>query len=152
MPEKMILTLDSSLMHCLRVIYRYAVFFSQLSRCLPGYFCDRLSVNNYGCLMFCVSKTRPKDYGSNTIEIDTKRLQQDIDTGKVKDVEILPPKRVQAELQKNIDKAQARYDATPSQRNSDKLQDAKRDLDHAIRDNECLIKGCVPSNYIKGGQ
>ena len=99
-----------------------------------------------------VATTTPKDYGNNTIEIDTKRLQQDIDTGKVKDDEILPPQRVQAELQGNIDKAQARYDANPSPTNSDKLQDAKRDLDHAVRDNECLIKGCVPSDYIQGGQ
>ena len=33
-----------------------------------------------------------------------------------------------------------------------KLERVKQDLEHAIRDNECLIKGCVPSEYIQGGQ
>ena len=93
-----------------------------------------------------------KNYGENTIEINTKRLQQDIDAGKVKDVEVIPPKRVQAELQNNVDQAQVRYDVNTSPKNAQKLERAKQDLEHAIRDNECLIKGCVPSEYIQGGQ
>lgn len=93
-----------------------------------------------------------KNYGENTIEIDTKRLQQDINAGKVNDVEIIPPKRVQAELQNDVDQIQIRYDANPSPKNAQKLERAKQDLENATRDNECLIRGCVPSEYIKGGQ
>jgi filamentous hemagglutinin len=55
-------------------------------------------------------------------------------------------------LQNNVDQAQVRYDVNTSPKNAQKLERAKQDLEHAIRDNECLIKGCVPSEYIQGGQ
>ena len=90
-----------------------------------------------------------KTYGDNSIEIDTKRLQQDIDAGKVKDVEIIPPKKVQTELQNKVDASQKRYDNNPSPRNEIRLERAQGDLDNAIRDNETLIKGTIPSDYIK---
>ena len=72
--------------------------------------------------------------------------------GNVTDVEIIPPKRVQAELQTKIDEAQARFDANPSPKNARSLDRAKQDLDNAIRDNECLIAGCVPGEFIQGGK
>jgi hypothetical protein len=93
-----------------------------------------------------------KKFGENSIGIDTKRLQKDIDAGKVKDVEVVTPQRVQTELQKNIDSAQSRYDTNPTKNNARRLEAAKRDLQNAIRDNECLVKGCVPSDYIQEGQ
>jgi len=92
----------------------------------------------------------PKDYGDNAIKIDTKRLQNDIKEGKVKDTEIIPPMKVQAELQSKIDIAEKRYNENPSEKNITRLEKAQKDLEHAVRDNECLIKGCVPSDYIKG--
>jgi hypothetical protein len=96
---------------------------------------------------------KSRKYGDDTVEIDTKRLQKDIDSGKVKDVEIVPPKKVQGQVQKKIDSAQKKYDANPSKKNSDSLKNAKRDLENTTRDNECIItvtgKGCVPSEYIK---
>ena len=91
----------------------------------------------------------PKEYGDNQISINTRQLQKDINSGKVKDTEIVTPKRVQAELQNKVDTAQKRYDANPTKNNERRLKDAERDLTHAKRDNECLIKGCVPSKYIK---
>lgn len=71
--------------------------------------------------------------------------------GNVTDVEIIPPKKVQAELQTKIDEAQARFDANPTDRNLRRLDDAKKDLENATRDNECLIRGCIPNDYIQGG-
>lgn len=93
--------------------------------------------------------TVPKSFGNDAIEIDTRRLQEDIDSGRVADVEIIPPKRVQAELQEKINEAQARYDTSPTRNNASRLRNAENDLENAIRDNECLINGCVPSNYIR---
>ncbi|MCY9846363.1 hypothetical protein [Vibrio caribbeanicus] len=96
------------------------------------------------------SATIAKNYGGQSIEIDTGLLQRDIDAGKVNDVEIIPPKKVQAELQTKIDEAQSRYDENPSPRNAKRLERARQDLQNATRDNECLISGCVPSDYIQG--
>lgn len=90
-----------------------------------------------------------KVYGDNSVEIDTKRLQQDIDAGKVKDVEIVSPKKVQTELQSKAEKAQTRYDNNSSIRNKERLERAEGDLVNATRDNETLIKGTIPSDYIK---
>lgn len=90
-----------------------------------------------------------KYYGKNEILIDTRKLQDDIDAGKVNDVEIIPPEIVQSELKSKIIKAQKMYDLHPSPNNLDKLIRAEVDLEHAIRDNECLIKGCVHKKYIK---
>ncbi|MGF1688785.1 hypothetical protein L4C36_19215 [Photobacterium japonica] len=90
-----------------------------------------------------------KYYGKERIVIDTEKLQVDIDIGKVHDVEIVTPERVQSELKKEITKAQERYNAHSSPKNLDKLMRATVYLEHAIRDNECLIKGCIHKKYIK---
>ena len=90
-----------------------------------------------------------KNYGGEQIQIDTKRLQQDIDAGKIKDTQIIPHTDVKRELQTKVDEAQEKFSQNPSPRNSEKLKNAKKDLEHAIRDGECLIKGCVPANYIR---
>lgn len=58
-------------------------------------------------------------------------------------------KKVLAEPQGKVDEAQTRYDANPSPKNADRLDRTKKDLENATRDNECLIKGCVPSKYIR---
>lgn len=55
---------------------------------------------------------------------------------------------MQSELQKKVDKAQKRYDANPSLSNDESLIRAKQDLENATRDNECLISGCIPSDYL----
>ncbi|WP_180048077.1 hemagglutinin repeat-containing protein [Acinetobacter sp. YH12243] len=90
-----------------------------------------------------------KNYGGEQIKIDTKRLQEDIDAGKISGSQIVTHTEVRKELQSKVDAAQAKYDRNPSKKNRDKLRDANKDLNHAIRDGECLIKGCVPSEYIK---
>lgn len=48
-----------------------------------------------------------------------------------------------------MDAARARYTKNPSENNNDSLINAERDLKNATRDGECLIKGCVPADYIK---
>ena len=90
-----------------------------------------------------------KDYGGQQIKINTQRLQEDIDAGKVSGTKIITHTQIRQELQSKVDVAQARFDANPSKKNKDKLADAQTDLSHAIRDGECLIKGCVPSEYLK---
>ena len=90
----------------------------------------------------------PKDYGDNKITIDTQRLQRDIDSGKVKDVEIITNKEVQEHLQNKVEEAQTRYNNNPSFKNESKLKRAQMDLDNATRDGEVLIKGIVPKEYI----
>lgn len=90
----------------------------------------------------------PKDYGDNKITIDTQRLQRDIDSGKVKDVEIITNKEVQEHLQNKVEEAQTRYNNNPSSKNESKLERAQMDLDNATRDGEVLIKGIVPKEYI----
>ncbi|MBK1895148.1 hypothetical protein [Chryseobacterium paridis] len=90
-----------------------------------------------------------KTYGDHVIEVDIKRLEADIANGKLKDVEVLRPEQVQAELQSKVDAAKARYDANPTPKNAERLQNAQRDLDNTIRDREVLIKGQVPAEYIK---
>jgi filamentous hemagglutinin len=92
--------------------------------------------------------SNPKDYGTNQIEIDVKRLQQDIDSGVLPNTKFLTSQQVAAELQSKLDTARVRYENNPSKRNEDSLKGAERDLGNAMRDGECLIKGCVPSTYI----
>ena len=94
------------------------------------------------------STNGPKDYGPNQITINTKALQTDINNGIIKDVTIVTPEEILIELENKVNKVQKRYDANPTKGNSDKLNNAKRDLNNAIRDGECLIKGIVHCIYI----
>ncbi|WP_256585084.1 hypothetical protein [Pseudomonas sp. Irchel s3b2] len=90
----------------------------------------------------------PKDYGGNQIEIDVKQLQKDIDAGELPNTKFLTSQEVAAELQSKIDAARVRYSTNPSRKNAESLDNAVRDLGSAVRDGECLIKGCVPAKYI----
>lgn len=90
-----------------------------------------------------------KNYGGEQIQIDTKRLQQDIDAGKIKNTQIIPHQDVKRELQSKVDAAKEKYDRNPSDKNEKSLTKAEQDLNNAIRDGECLIKGCIPADYIK---
>lgn len=65
------------------------------------------------------------------------------------DTKFLTNQQVAAELQAKVDAARTRYENNPSRNNRDSLVNAERDLKNAVRDGECLIKGCVPSGYIK---
>lgn len=96
--------------------------------------------------------SNPKDYGTNQIEIDVKRLQQDIDSGVLPNTKFLTSQQVAAELQSKLDTAGVRYENNPSKRNEDSLKGAERNLGNVMRDGECLIKGCVPSTYINPGK
>lgn len=95
------------------------------------------------------STLESKNYGGQQIEIDTKRLQEDIDLGKLPNTRIVTHQKVKEELQMKIDEAQIKYDNNPTDKNQIRLEKAKADLDNATRDGECLIKGCVPSDYFK---
>ena len=89
-----------------------------------------------------------KNYGGVRIVIDTNRLQRDINSGKVKGVEIFTPKEVRQELKSIVDDLQKKYNQNPTKEIKKRLDAAKKDQYHAERDGECLIKGYIPSAYI----
>ncbi|MGX9569808.1 two-partner secretion domain-containing protein [Pseudomonas sp. CFBP 5748] len=91
----------------------------------------------------------PKDYGTQKIEIDVKRLREDIDSGVLPDTKFLSNREVAAELQARVNAARDKYTNNPSPKNETSLSRAEADLVNVMRDGECLIKGCVPAGYIK---
>ena len=82
----------------------------------------------------------------NGRRIGPKQIQHDIETGKLKNVEVITHQEIVDHLQKRIDQAQARYNNNPSKKNSERLTNTKRDLFYVERDNEVLIKvkGSLP--------
>ncbi|MBT8339533.1 MAG: hypothetical protein HKP58_20420 [Desulfatitalea sp.] len=98
---------------------------------------------------FSADPNTPKSYGNKKITVDSERLQKDIDSGKLKDVEIIEQDKIGDKLQKKIDQAQTKYDNNPSKKNSKLLERRKMDLKNTQRDKEILIKGKVLKKYIK---
>ncbi|MGD7007029.1 pre-toxin TG domain-containing protein [Metabacillus sp. 84] len=74
------------------------------------------------------------NYGENSIELDISALRKDIQSGKVKDVVILSPKQIKKLIERDVI-------------SSDFWKN--RAINWTKRDNEYLIKGEVPSQYIK---
>jgi hypothetical protein len=105
------------------------------------------------------------DFGGSVIEVDIVRLQADIDAGRVPDVEILPPHRVQAVIQAAADRiagapvdlyvrkgripdAARAYGLDPEATAA--LRQRMIDMANAQRHHEWMIRGVVPSRYIIG--
>jgi hypothetical protein len=99
-----------------------------------------------------LGENTPRDYGSDQIEVNTGQLQRDINDGKLSDVSIIPNQQIRDQLQSKVDTAQNRYNENPSKTNTRALEKAKRNFNNASQDNECLLVGCIPKDYIKGGQ
>ncbi|MES1035718.1 ribonuclease YeeF family protein [Bacillus pumilus] len=74
------------------------------------------------------------NYGENAIELNISALRKDIQSGKLKDVVILSPKQIKKLIERDVV-------------SSDFWK--KRAINWTKRDNEYLIKGEVPSQYIK---
>ena len=91
--------------------------------------------------------TTPKNYGSDRIRIDSKQIQHDIETGKLKNVEVITHQEIVDHLQKRVDQAEVRYNKNPNDINMRRLNDAKKDLFNTKRDGEVLIKGNIPPEY-----
>ncbi|MDQ1045597.1 hypothetical protein [Streptomyces sp. V4I2] len=110
-----------------------------------------------------------KAFGSNRIRVDLDRLERDIAAGRVSDVEVYPPERVQGHIQETADKIAGRPvdltvppGTTKSQAeelarsmglsNTKAKRIAQRMIDmmNTRRDQEWLIKGVVPREYIEG--
>jgi uncharacterized Zn-binding protein involved in type VI secretion len=89
-----------------------------------------------------------KDYGGKTVKVNQTELQKDIQSGKVKDVEIVEHEQVLKAHDESIKAAQDRYDANPSDKNNERLIRAQQDKANSVRDKEVLIKGKVPSKYV----
>jgi hypothetical protein len=105
------------------------------------------------------------DFGGSVIEVDIVRLQADIDAGRLTDVEILPPHRVQAVIQADADRIAGRPvdlyvrkgripDAARSYGLEAEATAALRqrmiDMANAQRHHEWMIRGVVPNRYIIG--
>jgi hypothetical protein len=105
------------------------------------------------------------DFGDSVIEVDIVRLQADIDAGRVHDVEILPPHRVQAAIQADADRIAGR--PVDLYVRKGRIPEASRsygldaeatavlrqrmiDMANAQRHHEWMIRGVVPSRYIIG--
>ncbi|WP_323184938.1 putative T7SS-secreted protein [Streptomyces sp. NBC_00193] len=110
-----------------------------------------------------------KDFGGGKIKIDLPRLDEDIAAGRVQGVEVHSPKEVQAAIQASADEIAGRpVDLTvPPGSSRPAIEEAaaelglsktktKRiiqrmvDMMNTQRDEEWLIKGIVPSDYITG--
>ena len=85
----------------------------------------------------------------NWRRIGPKQIWHDIETGKLKNIEVITYQEIVDHLQKRIDQAQERYDNNPTKNNSERLTNTKRDLFYVERDNEVLIKvkGSIPPEY-----
>jgi hypothetical protein len=110
-----------------------------------------------------------KLFGGDEIRIDLNRLQHDVSTGRTREVELLPPDKLQESLRQAInDRAGKQIEVTIDWTASDrKLQEFVDSLDlsktkaHRVyprirallnsqRDEEWLIRGIVPGEYIEG--
>jgi len=105
------------------------------------------------------------DFGDSVIEVDIVRLQADVDAGRIHDVEILPPHRVQAAIQADADRIAGR--PVDLYVRKGRIPEASRsygldaeatavlrqrmiDMANAQRHHEWMIRGVVPSRYIIG--
>jgi len=91
----------------------------------------------------------PKSYGEGIIELDAIRLRDDIRAGRVEGCELIENQQVMQHLDQHVAESQARYDANPTAKNERRLTNAKLDRANAARDNEVLVRGVVPSEYVR---
>ncbi|MBA4603671.1 hypothetical protein [Thermoactinomyces mirandus] len=105
------------------------------------------------------NKTNDLVYGENQIEIDFKSLQRDIKSGKLKGVEIYFQDDIIKDLQKSLRAKEKEYQdyisrGGKSQKRikgyKEKILKLKNAVNNTKRDSEVLIKGIIPSKYIKG--
>ncbi len=89
-----------------------------------------------------------KHYGNQQISIKTRKLQLDIDAGRMSDVEIITHDELVSQFTNRVQQAQVRYTNNPTPKNLLALDRANLDLQNVIRDGEVLIKGIVPKKYI----
>ncbi|MFD2924795.1 ribonuclease YeeF family protein [Halobacillus naozhouensis] len=98
---------------------------------LGGY--RRGAKSNSPYTSFTINKGTVENYGDNLIELDISLLRKAIKSGEVKDIAILSPKQINKIIERD---------------NSSQFW-KKRALAWTNRDNEYLVKGEVPSKFIK---
>lgn len=91
---------------------------------------------------------RGKDFGRHEVDVDAARLRQDIASGKVKDVEIVEHSQVMAAHDENVASARRAHAANPTRSTAQDLKVAERNRRYSARDQETLIKGEVPPEYV----
>ncbi|WP_236984262.1 RHS repeat-associated core domain-containing protein [Marinagarivorans cellulosilyticus] len=89
-------------------------------------------------------------FGGETMRIDTKRLQQDINAGKI-DAQIKPLQQIHDEINGNIRQLEQRMeseiDPMVLMGLSDELYYSRKNLSDSAKNTECLISPCIPSQY-----
>ena len=90
----------------------------------------------------------PKLYGKETISIDIEKLEKDINIGRLDNVEVISHESLTNYLENRVNGLKLRYEMNPTAKNAEALDRAISDLSNVKRDGECLIKGCIPQNYL----
>ena len=137
---------------------------------------DKDSKGNSPYTSFSPKEGDAKPYGSHEYNIDHKKMQDDIDSGKLKGVELHDPASVQNNIRGEIDKIagdhydmptgqldenqrKAFIDSVQAQRQAaglpklgkskiGSLGDAVMALSNTRRDSEWLVKGTIPKEYL----
>ena len=89
-----------------------------------------------------------KSYGREKISVNLKKIGDDIKAGKLPNTQIISHNELKSSLQKSVNEAKIRYESNPTPKNRARLERSVNDLNNVKRDGECLIKGCIPSEYI----
>ena len=112
-------------------------------------------------------KTGTKVYGDSQVAVDVNRLEADVAAGRLPDVEVVNPDRLQAVIQSKIDTVAGKSIDVPADLQVSDVKDFLRDqglssaargklspvlraLINTRRDGEWLIKGVIPKEYITG--
>ena len=105
--------------------------------------------NNSAYTSFSNSLATEKAYGDRYFGLDAGRLKSDINSGRLSGVEYIDHDTLMGMHDSAIQTAQGKYDLNPSGRNLKSLTDAQTLRSYSARDQEWLIKGSVPYNYLR---
>lgn len=105
-----------------------------------------------------------KPYGKFEMEVNRTKLEQDIQAGKVHGVEVLDNAKVQDSIRQDIEKNTGVKVSSPvphdkiddfvkdqglGKKKSEKLQNRMQALANTHRDQEVLVKGEIPTEYVR---
>jgi hypothetical protein len=117
---------------------------------------------------FLTEGSAPKTYGAYTVELNVRKLQADVATGRLRGVELMSPQDTETLVRSeihgiasiDIDQALARgpegigrYVKSLEGLSGNKMDQLQRRLIalcNATRDKEYLVKGVIPSEYLTG--
>ncbi len=105
--------------------------------------------NNSAFTSFSDSLATEKAYGDRYFGLDAGRLKNDISAGRLPGVEYFDHDTLMGMHDSAVQSAQVKYDLRPSQKNLENLELSKTLRGYSARDQEWLIKGSVPFDYLR---